>query len=175
MQTQLGYGASVPLEQQLPSTDYLAASNFGYFPTHVTTPWDSYGLPPSSAQPLLPYELESNYNLFPDAGPSFPVESDLSQPWAFATPYDILGAGASINPPANLPQAIAPPPSQPTDVSRHTCPVCSKTFKRAGDYRRHMKKHGPPLFKCCVMNCDKTFYRADKVRAHHRQGHKMNM
>ncbi|RYF45448.1 MAG: C2H2-type zinc finger protein, partial [Cytophagaceae bacterium] len=58
--------------------------------------------------------------------------------------------------------------------TRHACPICNRTFGRSGDYRRHMKKHGPPSLRCNVINCDKTFYRVDKVRDHMKQGHKWN-
>ncbi|KAF1361361.1 hypothetical protein EJ07DRAFT_154155 [Lizonia empirigonia] len=53
------------------------------------------------------------------------------------------------------------------------CPHgCPKPLHRAGDYRRHMRKHQKPRFKCPDIDCDKTFYRADKMRDHIRQGHK---
>ena len=35
-----------------------------------------------------------------------------------------------------------------------------------------MRKHGQPRYKCLMFDCDKTFYRADKLRDHLRQGHK---
>ena len=49
---------------------------------------------------------------------------------------------------------------------------CRGTFRRPGDFRRHMRKHGQPRYKCLMFDCDKTFYRADKLRDHLRQGHK---
>jgi hypothetical protein len=49
---------------------------------------------------------------------------------------------------------------------------CDASYLRAGDCRRHMRKHEKPRFKCPAMDCDKTFYRADKMRDHIRQGHK---
>jgi hypothetical protein len=52
---------------------------------------------------------------------------------------------------------------------------CNKTFGRAGDWRRHMGKHTSPKFKCIMIDCDKTFYRKDKLKAHVRQGHKMDL
>jgi hypothetical protein len=55
----------------------------------------------------------------------------------------------------------------------HRCPHgCRGTFRRDGDYRRHMRKHVKPRYRCPVMDCDMTFYRADKMRDHLRQGHK---
>lgn len=55
----------------------------------------------------------------------------------------------------------------------HRCPHgCIRAFRRPGDYRRHMRKHDRPRYKCPKFDCDKTFYRADKMRDHIRQGHK---
>ena len=54
-----------------------------------------------------------------------------------------------------------------------TCPRgCTGSFRRPGDYRRHMRKHEKPRYKCPKFDCDKTFYRADKMRDHVKQGHK---
>ncbi|KAF2028317.1 hypothetical protein EK21DRAFT_113952 [Setomelanomma holmii] len=77
---------------------------------------------------------------------------------------------------------IAPHP-QPTSLSVSTSqhhiearipcgfPGCNSTFRRVGDCRRHMGKHQAPTFRCITVDCDKTFYRVDKVRDHLRQGH----
>jgi hypothetical protein len=35
-----------------------------------------------------------------------------------------------------------------------------------------MRKHVKPRYKCPDIDCDKTFYRADKLRDHLKQGHK---
>jgi hypothetical protein len=58
---------------------------------------------------------------------------------------------------------------------KEKCGVCSKRLpKRAGDFRRHMKKHNPKIFKypCTMDGCQKTFYRADKLKNHLDQKHK---
>lgn len=61
----------------------------------------------------------------------------------------------------------------PNATEANRCPHgCPKPFRRPGDYRRHMRKHEKPRFKCPDIDCDKTFYRADKLRDHLRQGHK---
>jgi hypothetical protein len=64
----------------------------------------------------------------------------------------------------------APPAAAPsTGEERIRCPKgCRATFLRGGDYRRHMQMHTTPRYKCP----DMTFYRADKLRDHARQGHK---
>ena len=56
---------------------------------------------------------------------------------------------------------------------RCTAPGCSKTFRRVGDCRRHMRKHQAPKLICIVEGCDMKFTRLDKVRDHLRQGHKI--
>ena len=56
---------------------------------------------------------------------------------------------------------------------RCTAPGCSKTFRRVGDCRRHMRKHQAPKLNCIVEGCDMKFTRLDKVRDHLRQGHKI--
>jgi hypothetical protein len=58
-------------------------------------------------------------------------------------------------------------PSQPAEEGRIRCPEgCPQTFGRPSDFNRHMKKHNGPAFKCVAIECDKTFYRLDKVRSH---------
>jgi hypothetical protein len=52
---------------------------------------------------------------------------------------------------------------------------CPGSFRRPGDYRRHMRKHEKPRYKCVVVDCDKTFYRADKLRDHIKKGHKLTL
>jgi hypothetical protein len=49
---------------------------------------------------------------------------------------------------------------------RCTASGCTKTFRRPGDYRRHMRKHQAPIFKCIDVDCDLKFYRMDKLRDH---------
>ncbi|KAH7084462.1 hypothetical protein FB567DRAFT_529055 [Paraphoma chrysanthemicola] len=166
----------VTSQQLLDPVDHSIGTNFDDFLTPATTPWNPYRSLPDIAQPLMPYEPEVNFNLISDAGLNYRFETDPLQPWSF-----VPEAGFMMHSQHNSPQAIAPPlappatnPVRPRNEERHTCPVCNKTSKRAGDYRRHMKKHAPPLFRCCVINCDKTFYRADKVRDHLKQGHKWN-
>jgi hypothetical protein len=59
----------------------------------------------------------------------------------------------------------------------HPCDLCSNTFVRAGDLRRHYGVHFPDrrTFHCRVEGCDRNgqrgFYRRDKFRDHRRQAH----
>lgn len=47
------------------------------------------------------------------------------------------------------------------------CPKgCPKPFSRPAEYRRHMKKHSAPEYKCCSSTCDKQFSRLDKLNDH---------
>ena len=71
------------------------------------------------------------------------------------------------------PPALAAAP-QPSGQALLTCPVgCDATFSRPGEYRRHMRKHGPRSFPCTQPGCTMAFYRKDKRRDHLRQFHKM--
>lgn len=48
---------------------------------------------------------------------------------------------------------------------------CDTVYPRAGDCRRHLKKHNGPFFHCDQPGCGMEFYRHDKLRAHLKQGH----
>jgi hypothetical protein len=48
---------------------------------------------------------------------------------------------------------------------------CHAVYLRAGDCRRHLKKHNGPFFSCKQPGCDMEFYRHDKLRDHMKQGH----
>ena len=48
---------------------------------------------------------------------------------------------------------------------------CDAVYLRAGDCRRHLKKHNGPFFPCTQYDCNMEFYRQDKLRAHLKQGH----
>jgi hypothetical protein len=71
-------------------------------------------------------------------------------------------------------QFVAAPPPAPSNRIACSSPGCGKTFRRAGDCRRHMLKHGPPRFICPLNGCTMPFTRADKLRDHLRQGHKID-
>jgi hypothetical protein len=118
-----------------------------------------------------------------------PAHTSINHPDNLLDPIffgqDLLQLSASMMPSGI--QVAAPTPSAVDVVSNVgpsipdknvvepalTCPRgCPGSFRRPGDYRRHMRKHEQPRYKCPKFDCDKTFYRADKMRDHVRQGHK---
>jgi hypothetical protein len=151
----------------------------------------SHNFDVSSALPL-PQE-NADFGNFNDPAASlwnldgFDFSSYTPQPWMPAVDFETLmptsdaaqvDLATSIEPQeaitAPLTAPVTPPP--PAPMNRVACSHgCGKTYRRAGDCRRHMLKHGPPKFKCIVIGCDKTFHRADKLRAHVKQGHKMTL
>ena len=48
---------------------------------------------------------------------------------------------------------------------------CFATFGRAGDFRRHIKKHAGPELSCSVKTCNYKSYRLDKLREHQCKRH----
>lgn len=85
------------------------------------------------------------------------------------TPHNI---DAIVNDFYSLPAGIADPPLPPTANGRFTCSICSKTYARRGDLRRHELKHNPTMrkFDCpksdCVRKGAKGFERKDKMVDH---------
>jgi hypothetical protein len=102
---------------------------------------------------------------------SDPFFTGPNEPWNNAQ-HVVAPPPAPIAAPPPAPIAATPPASG----NRIACssPGCGKTFRRAGDCRRHMLKHGPPRFICPLNGCTMPFTRADKLRDHLRQGHKIN-
>ncbi|RAR09713.1 transcription factor c2h2 [Stemphylium lycopersici] len=113
---------------------------------------------PDGFQNVVPVTAEFNTNAFPAILPGAPA---LAPANLAPDVQQYLGAGATF-------RQRAPEP-------RISCefPGCTKTFRRPGDFRRHMRKHQPANLKCIVDDCDMKFYRLDKLRDHIRQGHKI--
>jgi hypothetical protein len=49
---------------------------------------------------------------------------------------------------------------------------CAKSFRRACDFRRHLKIHYGRHTPCPVIGCHRTYDRRDKVDSHLKGGHK---
>lgn len=56
---------------------------------------------------------------------------------------------------------------------RHVCTYCELTFGRRWDLQRHSLKHSPWKLKCHLENCNRAFYRIDKLRDHQRRKHRV--
>ncbi|KAH7371109.1 hypothetical protein BKA66DRAFT_573067 [Pyrenochaeta sp. MPI-SDFR-AT-0127] len=140
-----------------PQTDYIIGgiNGFGFAPQH-DNPFDG--------------SLDWSSNQFTQTGyagiefppppvshpPSVPTPTAFC-PIAPATPgWNATQAGNGIH----ARQTVAEP--------RIPCPYtdCTTTFRRPGEFRRHMKKHQPHTYKCILVDCNMTFYRLDKVRDH---------
>ncbi|KAF1850426.1 uncharacterized protein K460DRAFT_412133 [Cucurbitaria berberidis CBS 394.84] len=147
----------------LPDVYQFGASPFGTESQDISTnlPLEDVGfdaLPMSSAWMTQNTAQAPTPNYLHDQ-PIMPVTSE-AQPGPLSNPITAPAASA-------VPQTTA--------SDRMNCPNgCAGTFRRPGDYRRHMRKHASPRFKCMMYDCDKTFYRADKLRDHIKRGHKFN-
>jgi len=70
------------------------------------------------------------------------------------------------------PATVAAPAAAAAAADRLRCPHgCPATFGRGGEYRRHMMIHEPARYRCPLVDCPKTFSRADKLRDHAKKGH----
>ena len=168
----------------------------GYFPDPLADLYDSVA---DSSQGRLLGEADTyaDWPMFeaslidPPVGDSFfPQMLPQLDPFPTLPSYSTAGLGhvcRSIAPaPApDVVQAniIAPPSRASTVVRRRTvgprfqCNIdgCTKSYRRVGDCRRHMRKHQAPNLRCVVEGCNMKFDRMDKLRDHVRQGHKMNL
>ena len=133
--------------------------------------FDDFGAPSMDDSFLTSMPLPSQPDFFPTQ-PSYPAAGTghAFQPIAPAT-----AAQMNVAAPPNQPSGARANARHRTAETRISCTVdgCTKTFRRPGDYRRHMRKHQDPILKCIVDDCDMKFYRLDKLRDHIRQGHKM--
>jgi len=113
--------------------------------------------------------------------PVFPVAS-MAPVWDFNNIQNFeqldmsIPAEAQLNPApysamVSAPQVPVPAPA-PVAADRIHCPHgCPATFGRGGEYRRHMMIHEPARYRCPMVDCPKTFSRADKLRDHAKKGH----
>ncbi|KAH8725581.1 hypothetical protein GQ44DRAFT_826399 [Phaeosphaeriaceae sp. PMI808] len=147
------YQPYIPVPEVAPSQLVTDVTNLGTFNscTVGSLPLNFHNVAPNTNAylPSMPTRNEPQANLMP----AVPLQHVLAAP-----------SSAPVIPP------------HPTTSEHHRCPKgCTETFRRAGDYRRHMLKHDSPRFKCVVIDCSRTFYRADKLRSHIKQGHKLTL
>jgi hypothetical protein len=92
-----------------------------------------------------------------------PASSQMNLP---VHPHYLPGTDIDVGVPIGL---------QAAQVARIPCTFngCTRTFRRPGDFRCHLRLHRAPTLRCLVEDCDLKFYRMDKVRDHLRQGHKI--
>jgi hypothetical protein len=135
--------------------------------------WSAFGLNDFTLSAHEPFDFDlgmTGFGMNPTIFDPFPQA--LDQPWNGAQHVVPAPPAAIAAPPPAAP--IAAPTPASSNRSACTYPSCGKTFRRAGDCRRHMLKHGPPRFICPLNGCTMPFTRADKLRDHLRQGHKIN-
>lgn len=51
----------------------------------------------------------------------------------------------------------------------YQCTQCPKKFFEGNSYRRHLVRHGKPMFKCTI--CDKSFYENSMLKEHNATNH----
>ena len=122
----------------------------------------------------IPYDGTGVQSAFPMA-PMAPVW-DFNDIQNFDQLDMSIPAGAQLNPTPYPAMVSAPPAPVPTPApaaaDRIRCPRgCPATFGRGGEYRRHMMNHERPRYRCPMVDCPKTFSRADKLRDHAKKGH----
>jgi hypothetical protein len=96
-----------------------------------------------------------------------PIAPALAQTNIPANPDHLPGVGTGLGANANALHGV-----HETRI-RCTANGCTRTFRRPGDFRRHLKKHQAPTLKCIAVDCDMKFNRMDKLRDHVRQGHQI--
>jgi len=126
---------------------YGTPSNFSYDGTEVQSAFPM--------APMVPVWDLNNIEYFDQLDMSIPAPAQLNPAHYSA----IVSA-----PPAPVPAPVA--------AGQLRCPRgCSATFGRGGEYRRHMMIHEPARYRCPMVDCTKTFSRADKLRDHAKKGH----
>jgi uncharacterized Zn-finger protein len=157
----LGPTYTLPFSERYSAVQYFDDSNASFGGANELE-FNSLAAQPGfpGAQPLTPPDLAEPHLDFNEwIEPQFNVDEGVQPRQSFA---------------ATPPAPIAVP--APALSNRVACSFqgCGKTFGRAGDCRRHMKKHGPARFICPLPGCNKPFHRADKLRDHLKQGHRIN-
>ncbi|CAN9370912.1 unnamed protein product [Alternaria alternata] len=133
--------------------------------------FDDFVTPPMGDSFLMPMPMLPQPDFLPPQY-SYPM---AETGYAFQPIAPATAAQVNVVAQPNQPSGARANARHRTAETRISCTVdgCTKTFRRPGDYRRHMRKHQDPILKCIVDDCDMKFYRLDKLRDHIRQGHKM--
>lgn len=150
---------TIPVEQALPTSPFSPSLESGNSTTNPI--WDqSFVL---NADLLLPSYGTSNYGQYSPNG------------YTNAS-YGNFDSGPSQFPPLPTQPATIFNPNQPnmTSSKPYACPSgCGKSFTRKADMQRHDRGHGPSSLWCNVQECNKGFYRKDKLDEHmktHKKG-----
>ncbi|KAJ6283452.1 hypothetical protein J3E71DRAFT_341165 [Bipolaris maydis] len=120
-------------------------------------------------QPGLDYNQTESFGTMPN--------NDFSMSSAFAAnmPEMFRMNETQPNPALHPTTALVPLSGVNPTVNNNnsiSCRWCAAIFGRNGERNRHEKKHLAHKYRCMFSDCDKTFYRPDKLRDHLRQGHK---
>ena len=97
-------------------------------------------------------------------GGQFPTSGFQTQPSAaLELPHAPGAVDGNATPPGHAQAAPAV----------HTCPECSRAFKRKGELKRHAKKHQADsnAFRCVVAGCGYSSYRKDRLDDHVERRH----
>ena len=132
--------------------------NATFYDTPTNLPYDGTGV--QSAFPMAPMEPVWDFNNIQNFD-----QLDMSM---------MAGAQLSTAPYSAMVSAPPAPVSAPARAAADhlRCPHgCQATFGRGGEYRRHMMIHERLRYRCPMVDCPRTFSRADKLRDHAKRGH----
>ncbi|KAE9373210.1 hypothetical protein N431DRAFT_456000 [Stipitochalara longipes BDJ] len=174
------HGAENNLNASSALPEMSLSSNEFTFPNSAPSSYQESSISSASSS------SSSKFN-FSDNGPIFSQESSVSS--AASTSSSEFGVSestpksgqatsfSSISPFSSSNTAVSKPRDNPP--KRQSCLLCRSTFKRVGDLKRHQGVHLPRNFHCKQSGCGRKgkngFYRKDKLRAHERQVHGMDL
>lgn len=165
---------------ELPSNEVACASfqpadDCDFFPDLVAFPDEqSFALPDLNTELVGPSELSSIDQVA--ASEPLIVIQDVQVPAShqFTNSCNVLAR--SVTPMSSRQTSLKRQATvQGTSDGRFRCSSeeCSSVYLRAGDCRRHLKKHNGPFHPCEQPGCPMVFYRMDKLRAHMSRGHRV--
>ena len=153
------------LEEPQPEFNY---NQYEHPPSTVVPDMDPLDLGYGGPQPGLDYNQRGLFKTIPYDN------SNMDSGFVANMPARFGMNEAQPNPALHPTTVLAPLGGMNTTVvvMRISSRRCAATFGRIGERNRHEKKHQSPKYRCVFSDCDKTFYRPDKLRDHLRQGHK---